>query len=62
MDSHAKERRAEAPQAPVPGGDPKMPEEGQAPERGKPRTAPENPVPDRERIEMASEDLDRVGK
>ncbi len=61
MSTWTNEMRAEAPKAPVPSGDPQVPDEGQTPEED-PRTTPENPEPDRDRIDKGEEDLDRVGK
>jgi len=54
--------RAETPdvEAPVPEGDPDMPDEAQ-PSEGDPPTAPENPDVDPERVEQGEEDLDKVG-
>ena len=44
----------------IPERDPDLPEEGKSPE-GEPRTEPENPEPDPDRIEKTEEDLDKVG-
>ena len=47
-------------EAPVPEGDPDMPDEAQTPESDPP-TAPENPDVDPDRVEQGEEDLDKVG-
>ena len=53
---------AESPESPTPvEGDPDVPAEGGS-GGGEPRTEPENPGVDSERIEKAEEDMERAGK